>query len=110
MASAAALALALAGCGALVQADARRATLARLRTSRAARRTARAMGCALLAAALVLACLPQGPERGVPVFLGLLTAAMAATLLTRALAPGWHARAAGAAGVIGAVLSAGTLA
>ena len=110
MASAAALALVLAGSGALVQADLGRTTLVALRRSAAARRTTKAAGYGLLALALALACQPQGAERGVPVFLGLLAASMVAALLVHALAPRWHAPLAGGAAGLGTVLAIGALA
>lgn len=107
MGSLAALLLAFAGAALLYQADARRTQLVRLRTSRRWRDGARAVGGAALVAALVLAAAPQGFERGVPVFFGLLTVGFVGTLLLAALRPGWHPSAGSAALVLGGVLAMG---
>lgn len=103
----AALLLAFAGAALLYQADARRTRLARLRASRRWRDGVRALAAVSLVAALFLAAVPQGFERGVPIFLGLLTVGVVGTLLLAALRPGWHPPAGGAALVLGSALAMG---
>ena len=94
-----------AACAGFYQAGAQRTSLARLKTEVRLRRLVFAGSWVLALIALVLAAAPQGWERGVPIWLGLLTAAGAASLLIAALYPRWHLPSGVAAGAATLVLA-----
>ena len=97
MASLAALFLTFAGCGLLYQADARRSAFAGLKTSWRARYLVRGCAVGVCMLALCLAAAPQGWERGVPIWVGLLSLCFVAGLYLAARRPAWHGPATGAA-------------
>ena len=95
--------LAYVACAGFYQAGERRSQTDLLKGSRLARRIVYAASWLLLLAALYLLALPQGWERGVPIWLGVLTAAGALSIFIAALRPAWHVASVAVAGA-GAVL------
>lgn len=83
----------------------RRTAMAAVRSSSQAQVRVTLAGWGLAAASLFLFSMPQGWERGVPLWLGVFTLAGAASLLIAALAPKRHV-ATGVAAMVVAVLSA----
>ena len=68
----------------LYQADKRRAEIALLKTSPRHRTGARLLACTILVLTLWAASLPQGWERGIPIWLGLFFAAFVTSLFVSA--------------------------
>ena len=91
-------ALAYLACALFYQAGERRTALAQLKSSPQARKAARAAGWAALLVALWLFALPQGWERGAPIWIGAVIAAGGTSLLVSALMPRWHLASMGVAG------------
>lgn len=85
-----AIILAYLACALFYQASERRAAIAALKTSQRARTGARAAGWAALLIAFWLFALPQGWERGAPIWIGTVSAAGGVSLLISALRPNWH--------------------
>ena len=77
-------------CAGFYQAGPRRAQLPTLKRNVNARRMVYAFAWGLMLIAFLLVALPQGLERGIPIWLGLLTTAGIGSLLLVALRPDWH--------------------
>lgn len=88
-----AIALLVVAAALLLEADRKRAAWPLFQSSAAMRRSARWGGGALAAASLWLSAYPQGWERGIAVWLGLVTLAGVGVLLWSSWKPGrhWHA-------------------
>lgn len=91
--------LAYMACASFYQAGERRSQVALLKASPAVRRGVYAGAWILLLVALWLLATPQGWERGVPIWLGVLTGAGALSLFIAALRPTWHVASIAVAGV-----------
>lgn len=104
-----AILLAYLSCAFFVHAEPRRAAVA-VRSGNASgdrEKQYRITGWVLLVASLIVSCYPQGAERGITIWIGLMGAAGGLSLLAFALIPKWHfVSAIGLAG-LGLVLSLG---
>ena len=91
--------LAYMACAGFYQAGERRSHVAFLNANATVRRVVYAGAWGLLLIALWLLALPQGWERGVPIWLGVLIGAGALSLFIAALRPAWHVASIAVAGV-----------
>ncbi|MEO0818459.1 MAG: hypothetical protein AAFX86_14295 [Pseudomonadota bacterium] len=101
--------LLFAACALLYQADDRRSAFAGVRGSQPARFGMRAGAVALFALTLMMLAPLQGWERGIPLWLGLLTLVFVAGLFLAAQKPGWHAPIAMGLSGIGVLAAIGAL-
>ena len=90
-------------CALLYQAGVRRTTIAMAKNSGPVRLLFRLVAIALFAGSLWLASVPQGWERGIAVWLGLVSLAALASLLVAGLRPQRHAASAVGACLIAAI-------
>lgn len=100
------LSLLFIACVAFYQAGARRTELAGIKSSKRNQTLARFSGWGLAILALVLISLPQGLERGVPVWLASFMLAAFSALVIGALSQRWQIRTAGIMAILGAVAAA----
>lgn len=98
-----------AACALLYQADKRRAVFANVKSSKRIRYGMRAGAAALFIATLYLLAPLQGWERGVPIWLGLLTLVFVAGLFLGAQKPELHVPAAMGASGIGIIAVLGAI-
>ncbi|MEL6411660.1 MAG: hypothetical protein AAFQ38_14785 [Pseudomonadota bacterium] len=101
--------LLFAACALLYQADDRRSAFAGVRGSQPARFGMRASAIALFALTLMMLAPLQGWERGIPLWLGLLSLVFVAGLFLAAQKPAWHAKLAIGLGIIGVLAAIGAL-
>jgi hypothetical protein len=98
-----------AACALLYQADDRRSAFAAIRTSRPKRYGLRGIAIALCVLTLFMVAPLQGWERGVTLWLGLISLVFVAGLFLAAQKPDWHPPVALAVGGIGMVSGLGAI-